>query len=202
MTGAGAPAARSLSPTLPFALLLAAIGIVLDQATKIVAEELLQRGEFVPWLGSGVGWQLVYNPGAAFGLPAPPWLFLVVTVIVVGVVVRSLPRTDSLVQATAYSLLLSGAIGNLVDRLLRPEDGFLSGEVVDFVAWGSFPRFNLADTWITVGFALLVIALWQEERRGEDDGGEDDGGEDDGGEAAVGADEPAPSTGRVTADDT
>lgn len=165
MTTVGAPVAWPQPLALRTSLLLAAIGVVLDQGTKIVAEELLQRGEFVPWLGSAVGWQLVYNPGAAFGLPAPPWVFLGVTAIVVVVVVRSLPRTDSMVQATAYGLLLSGAIGNLIDRVLRPEDGFLTGEVIDFVAWGSFPRFNLADTWITVGFALLVIALWQEERR-------------------------------------
>lgn len=146
-------------------LLLAAAGIVLDQATKLVAEEVLTRGVFVPFLGPSVGWQLVYNPGAAFGLPAPPWLFLIVTVLVVTIVVRSLPGTRSFLQATAYGMLLAGALGNLVDRLLRAQDGFLSGEVVDFVAWGTFPRFNLADAWITVGFALLVGALFLEERR-------------------------------------
>lgn len=146
------------------ALLMAAGGVVLDQGTKVLAERVLDGGVYVPWLGSGVGWQLVYNPGAAFGLPAPPWVFLIVTAIVVGIVARALPGTRTLLQASAYGLLLSGALGNLLDRILRAEDGFLSGEVVDFVAWGSFPRFNLADSWITIGFALLVLALWREER--------------------------------------
>ncbi len=161
-------ATHSSTPVVGYALLLAAIGIVLDQATKVLAERVLEGGVFVPWLGDGVGWQLVFNPGAAFGLPAPPWLFLVVTGLVVVIVARALPHTTGLLPASAYGLLLSGALGNLLDRVLRAEDGFLSGEVVDFVAWGSFPRFNLADTWITVGFALLVVALLLEEREADD----------------------------------
>lgn len=147
------------------ALLLAAAGVVLDQATKVLAERVLEPSTFVPWLSEAFGWQLVFNPGAAFGLPAPPWVFLVVTTLVVAIVARALPNVQGLLPASAYGLLLSGALGNLVDRVTRAEDGFLTGEVVDFVAWGGFPRFNLADTWITVGFALLVIALWLEERR-------------------------------------
>jgi signal peptidase II len=81
----------------------------------------------------------------------------------------TLPRTSSSWQAAAYGLLLSGAVGNVIDRLVR--DGgpdapsFGGGEVVDFVAWGSFPRFNVADSAITVGFVLLVLTLWLDERR-------------------------------------
>lgn len=146
------------------ALLLATVGVVIDQATKVLAERVLDLGVFVPWLSGQVGWQLVYNPGAAFGIPAPPWVFLIVTIIVVGIVARALPASDTLLQATAYGLLLSGAIGNLFDRVLRAQDGPMTGEVVDFVAWGTFPRFNLADSWITIGFVLLVLALWREER--------------------------------------
>ncbi|WP_169786894.1 signal peptidase II [Nitriliruptor alkaliphilus] len=149
----------------PVAALIAAAGIVLDQATKLVALRLLEPGRFVPLLGDGVGWQLVENPGAAFGLRAPTWVFLVVAVLVVTIVVRSLPHAPTLLQASAYGLLLSGAIGNMFDRVLRAQDGFLSGKVVDFVAWGNFPRFNAADSWITIGFALLVIALLLEDRR-------------------------------------
>ncbi|MEX1178593.1 MAG: signal peptidase II [Nitriliruptor sp.] len=145
--------------------LLAAVGVVLDQATKLVAERLLEPGRFVPLVGDAVGWQLIGNPGAAFGLPVPAPIFLVVTALVVVIVVRSLTHTTSLLQASAYGLLLAGAVGNLIDRLVRAGEGFLSGEVVDFVAWGSFPRFNVADSLITVGFVLLVIALLLEDRR-------------------------------------
>ena len=139
--------------------------VVLDQATKEAAEALLRPGQFVPWLGEHIGWQLIYNPGGAFGLPLPHWLFLVVTVGVLVLVGRILPRSHTLLAATAYGMLLAGAVGNVLDRLFRPGgEVFGSGYVVDFVAWGTFPRFNVADSSITVGFALLVLALWREER--------------------------------------
>ncbi|GGI04355.1 signal peptidase II [Egicoccus halophilus] len=151
------------------ALLLAAAVVVLDQATKEIAEAALGMGEYAPLFGDAVGWQLVYNPGAAFGLPAPAWLFLVVTVLVTVIVARALPRTTSLLPACAYGLLLAGALGNAIDRLVRPNvvgerSGFFQGDVVDFVAWGNFPRFNVADAAITVGFVLLALALWREEQ--------------------------------------
>ena len=166
---AGAAAALTPHPlAIPVGVIVTPAFVVLDQATKELAESLLEPGRFVPWLGSGVGWQLVYNPGGAFGLPAPSWLFLGVTVIVLVLVARALPRSASLTGAVAFGMLLAGALGNALDRLLRagdPEGGFGGGYVVDFVAWGSFPRFNVADSAITVGFVLLVLALWLEERR-------------------------------------
>jgi signal peptidase II len=167
--GSNAPQHHRHALAIPVGLVVAAAVIVLDQATKQLAEELLVRGEFVPWLSDRIGWQLVYNPGAAFGIPAPIWLPLSVTVVVVIIVARALPRTTRLLPATSYGLLLAGAIGNVIDRLFRAGegDGFGSGEVVDFIAWGAFPRFNVADSAITIGFVLLVVALWQEERSPE-----------------------------------
>jgi signal peptidase II len=149
----------------PVLVAVTLLGVVLDQATKLLALEVLEPGRFVPLVGDAVGWQLVFNPGAAFGMPVPAPAFLAVSVLVVIIVVRSLPHTSSLLQVTAYGLLLAGAFGNLIDRVAYAEDGFLTGEVVDFVAWGSFPRFNVADACITVGFVLLVVALAVEERR-------------------------------------
>ncbi len=200
-------------------VVVALVFVVLDQITKEIAEATLQPGRYVPWIGEHIGWQLVYNPGGAFGIRMPQWIFLLVTVVVVLVVGRALPRTGSRLTATAYGLLLSGALGNVVDRLVRdgPADGpaFGGGSVVDFVAWGTFPRFNVADSAITVGFVLLVIALWREERHaavvfGADDGVEeadtdlsaspDPGGPDRGGAVVVrypdqdgaGTDDPEP----------
>lgn len=149
---------------------IAAVLVVLDQLTKQYVESVLERGEFISFIGPYVGWQLVYNPGGAFGLPAPTWLFLVVTVVVTVIVLRTLPHTPSLLPAVAYGMLLAGALGNALDRLLRPSvtgvnEGFFSGDVVDFVAWGTFPRFNVADSAITVGLVLLVLAFILEERR-------------------------------------
>ncbi len=159
------PAAGRHPWSVRIGLLVAAVLAVLDQATKQLAEALLDPGVYVPLVGPSIGWQLVYNPGGAFGLPAPSWLFLVVTVLVVAIVLRMLPRTPTLLHAVALGMLLAGAVGNLVDRLFRPGDpGLLGGHVVDFVAWGTFPRFNVADSAITVGVVLLFLALLREER--------------------------------------
>ncbi len=150
-------------------LLTAAIAFLLDQSTKHVAETVLVRSRMVSWLGPKVGWQLTYNDGGAFGFPAPSVFFLVVTVVVTVIVVRNLPIVTRPSQAVAYGLLLAGAVGNATDRVLRTGDPgdarFLHGHVIDFVAWGSFPRFNVADVSITCGFALLLLTLWLEERR-------------------------------------
>src|SRR5690606_7497397 len=123
----------------------------------------------VPLFGDAVGWQLVYNPGAAFGVAVPVWVLMIVTVLIVAIVARALPRTEPLLQAGAYALLLAGRLCNRIDRLLRPNrigevSGFFRGHVVDFVACVSFPRFNVADSAIPVGFVLLTVSLWLEER--------------------------------------
>lgn len=167
-TPGGHPHARLLG------LIITAVIVAVDQAVKVLVEAVLQRGEFVPLLGPHIGWQLVYNPGGAFGFLAPPWVFLTVTIAVTVIVVRTLPRTTHLLPAAAYGLLLGGALGNAVDRLLRESvtgvgDGWFAGDVVDFVAWGSFPRFNVADAAITIGVVLLGIALLREERQRDDD---------------------------------
>lgn len=162
--------ARPASSALPMwvGYVVAATWVVLDQATKRVAQVQLDLGIEVPWLSDQVGWQLTRNDGGAFGVDAPSWIFLVVTVVVTVIVVRNLPRTERAATATAYGLLLAGALGNGIDRVFRAGDAgdpaFFHGHVIDFIAWGSFPRFNLADTAITLGFVLLVIDLVIDER--------------------------------------
>jgi signal peptidase II len=159
-------------PSLNWTLLVAVVSavVVADQLVKRLALAQLEPGVYVPLVGSRIGWQLVFNPGAAFGLPLPPVVFPLVTLVVLVLVVRSLPSEPAPLLVGAQSLIVGGAIGNVVDRIVRAEDGVLfSGRVVDFVAWGSFPRFNVADAAITVGVALVVLALMLEERRARQD---------------------------------
>lgn len=150
---------RWLGPAVALAL------VVLDQVVKYAVEQVLEPGVFVPWVSDSIGWQLVYNDGAAFGLPLPWWAFLVVASVVVVVVWRNLPQVVRILPVVAYGMLTAGALGNVVDRLVRAGDPgdprFLHGHVVDFVAWGTFPRFNVADAAITVGFVLLAWDLWR-----------------------------------------
>lgn len=175
-------------------LLLAAATLVLDQATKSLADRLLIPNrlvevlpDWVPFFSQGWGWQLIYNPGGALGFDPEgaigralgeaagaflgEWFFILVTVFVTVIVVRNLPRATRLRSGAAYGLLLSGAWGNGLDRVLRPP-GFPGGQVVDFIAVRVpefFPfgpdlaRFNVADVAIGVGFVLLLRALAAEE---------------------------------------
>jgi signal peptidase II len=144
--------------------------VIIDQATKHLAVSYLQTGRNVAWLSEGFGWQLTFNDGGAFGVDAPSAFFLVVTVVVTVIVVRQTPGLQTELAAWAYGLLLAGAWGNALDRVFRLGDPgdprFFHGHVVDFVAWGSWPRFNGADVAITFGFVLLVVQLWSEERAG------------------------------------
>lgn len=149
---------------LTIGLLVAAAGLLADQATKALAVRNLHLGEVIEFPGP-LYFSLTFNEGAAFGIPAPWWVFLVVTGLVFYLVVRNLPRAVSAVEPIAYGLLLAGALGNVTDRLLRPDpDGFARGEVVDFIASSFWPTFNIADVCITTGFLLLVVGAWRHER--------------------------------------
>ena len=144
------------------AMILAMAGWILDQATKTLAVRTLTAR--VIDLPGPFHLHLVHNDGAAFGLSAPWWLFLVVTVVVAAVVVRNLPRATGWLDASAYGLLLAGALGNVTDRLVRPPR-FARGEVVDFIGSSVWPTFNIADVCITIGFILLVAGVLMAEHR-------------------------------------
>jgi signal peptidase II len=132
--------------------------LVLDQCTKAWAVVRLDRGAI--WLvGDDVGLRLSRNPGGAFSLFQGYTPLLAVVAIVFSVVLaRAVTRTRHPLTLVGLALVLGGALGNLVDRLTR-SPGVLRGAVVDFVAVGSFPTFNVADAAITVGAVLLVVAI-------------------------------------------
>lgn len=147
--------------------LVAAAGLVLDQATKAVALRALGSGRVIDLPGP-LHLQLTRNAGAAFGIPAPWWLFLVVTVVVLVLVGKNLGRARTLLEPIAYGLLVAGALGNVTDRLTRPHpEGVGRGEVIDFIASTFFPTFNVADICITFGFGLLLIASYLHEQSAE-----------------------------------
>jgi signal peptidase II len=130
----------------------AAVILALDQLTKHVVRATLERGEAFPesW---PVRFVHVTNTGAAFGILQEQNVFLVVTT-VVGVVAILVyywyPPFEHAIMTVAVGMLLGGAIGNLSDRLRL-------GEVTDFIDFPRYPSFNVADSSIVVGVALLVI---------------------------------------------
>lgn len=137
-------------------LLVAAGVVILDQITKVIAEDQLDRP--VSLIDGFLGLRLTRNDGAAFSMFQGGGQ--VVAIIALGVsiwLVMLLRRSERWPERLALSLILGGAIGNLVDRVVRAEDGFADGAVVDFIDLWVIPTFNVADAAITVGATLLVL---------------------------------------------
>ncbi|MGG6432129.1 signal peptidase II [Anoxybacillus sp. D401a] len=152
--------------------LLAFVVIVIDQWTKWLVVRYMELGESIPIIENVLYLTSHRNRGAAWGmLQGQFWLFYFITIVVViGIIVyiQRLQPTERLF-GVALGLMLGGAIGNFIDRVLRKE-------VVDFVHTYifdySFPIFNVADAALTIGVALLFIQTWTEEkkRKGMSDG--------------------------------
>jgi signal peptidase II len=143
-----------------FTLVVVTVAVLLvDQLSKAWAVRELTPGERSDLVGDLLGIQLVFNPGAALSIATGmTWLLTLVAVVVVAVIVRASRRIGSALWAVALGLLLGGAIGNLVDRMLR-DPGVARGHVVDFIAYGDFFVGNVADIAIVVAAVLIVLAV-------------------------------------------
>lgn len=142
-------------------LWLSGLVIMLDQLTKAMAESYLSMHSAVTVIPGFFDLVLAYNEGAAFSFLADAggwqrWFFTALAIAVSVFLIlwlRRLPSNERM-MAIALSLILGGAIGNLIDRIRY-------GHVVDFISWyyGDYrwPAFNLADSAITLGAALLII---------------------------------------------
>jgi len=132
--------------------------LVLDQVTKRWAVSALSDGPTGKWLG--VRFNLYFNPGASFSTfsdgSAGPVLGVLAFVISLALLRAALKATDRW-SPYIYAIIAGGALGNFADRVLRAEDGILSGTVVDFIDFGWWPVFNIADSALIGGVALLVL---------------------------------------------
>jgi signal peptidase II len=142
-----------------------ALAVPLDQLTKWWISRTLGYADEIPVIDGFFHLTHVRNPGAAFGIlatsPEPVRIFFFIGVALVAIALilsffHKLAPGDRF-SALSLGLILSGAIGNLIDRVRF-------GEVVDFLhfrLWGGYtwPDFNLADSFIVVGVMLLVIEL-------------------------------------------
>ncbi|MEV1156818.1 signal peptidase II [Micromonospora chokoriensis] len=138
-------------------VLIAAVVLASDQATKYWAESALSDGQIISIVGDLLSLRLVYNPGAAFSIgSAYTWIFAVfaaAAVVAVTVVAR---RVTSRPWAVALGLVLGGATTHLLDRLFR-EPGFARGHVVDFIDYAGFFVGNVADIALVVGVAIVML---------------------------------------------
>jgi signal peptidase II len=147
-----------------FTGIFALVILGVDQATKWWAESTLELREYHPLIGDFLGWRLVYNPGAAFGLASEvTWvLTLFAAAAVIGLTIFGAKNTRWS-WAVGISFLLGGAISHLGDRLFR-DPGFGEGHIVDFIDYAGFFVGNVADAFLVVGaLYLVVISLFQKE---------------------------------------
>lgn len=136
---------------------VAVLALALDIATKVVVVDRLEGRPPVQLLGGLLTLLHTRNPGAAFGIGAGATvLFTLIALGVVAFIARTARQVRSSGWALSLGLLLGGASGNLVDRLLRSPGPF-RGHVVDWIAVPHWPAFNVADSAIVAGGGLAVL---------------------------------------------
>ena len=139
-------------------LALAATAVALDQGTKAIVRARLELYEVWPAGWEIIRFQHIQNTGAAFGILQGAGTFLVVTtfIVIAGMTafLLTLPSHGRLYHV-ALALILGGAVGNLIDRLRL-------GAVTDFIDPTHYPAFNLADSCIVCGVALLAYLSFRE----------------------------------------
>jgi signal peptidase II len=134
--------------------LAACITLLLDQWTKHIVSTTFESGESRIVVPHVLWWTYVQNHRGAFGLfGSQAWLLVVMAIAVLGIfwfAFRDAAAQSGLVRV-AFGAIVGGAVGNIVDR-------FHYGFVVDFIDLHWWPVFNVADSCITVGVALLVLS--------------------------------------------
>ncbi|QEM67076.1 signal peptidase II [Geobacter sp. FeAm09] len=147
---------------------IAVIGLIADQITKLYIDRSMQMFQSIPVIDGLFNITYVRNKGAAFSfLSHASWrlpFFIAISAIAAVVIVIAFNRlrNDQQLAQVSLAMIFSGAVGNLVDRVRL-------GEVIDFldVYWKAhhWPAFNVADSLICVGVALLALDMLREEQR-------------------------------------
>lgn len=156
------PSARTRARPLAIALLVAFAAVVLDQGTKTLALLNLSETECIPVLGDLFGLQLAFNPGTVMSLGADTtWIITIIATAACIALIIAATRVQTTGYVISIGLVLGGAIGNLLDRLLAPP-GFGIGHVTDFLAYGTLFIGNIADIILGVGVGLGVLTYLQQ----------------------------------------
>ncbi|PSL24840.1 signal peptidase II [Planomicrobium soli] len=146
---------------------IALLIVALDQWTKWLVMKNMELGERIILADPYLAWLSHRNRGAAWGmLEGQMWLFAIITIaVIIGILYyfHAQAKGKPLFQLSLM-VILGGAIGNFIDRMLR-------GEVVDFIAVlipiinYEFPIFNVADAALTVGVVLMIIFIIYDEKQ-------------------------------------
>ena len=135
--------------------------ILLDRLTKIYFSSLLSNGESLPVFPNVLHMTLVHNTGIAFGLFKDYGIvFIVIPIFAIILLIfniyyyRQNNEALSRTYILAFSLILGGAIGNLIDRIRY-------GYVIDFLDFRIWPVFNIADSAITIGAVIIALKCFR-----------------------------------------
>lgn len=152
-------------------LVIIAVSIIADQITKYAVVANMTQGQSIPVIQDVLHITYVTNDGAAMGMMDDyRWIFMSVsTVALIAMIVWicfSYKKMSKL-SGIAFSMIIGGGIGNMIDRVFNGEV-FGDGVVVDFIDFCAFPNlwkwiFNLADSLVCVGVALVVVDMIIEE---------------------------------------
>lgn len=137
--------------------LVASATLLVDLVTKTWAVATLSTGEPREVIGSLLKFHYARNSGAAFSLgTGSTWIFTLIAIAVVIAIVFYAKRVENRMWATAFGLVLGGALGNLADRVFRAPGAF-HGHVVDWIELPHWPIFNIADSAIVIAACLIVL---------------------------------------------
>lgn len=130
--------------------------VLLDQLTKYLVSKYMPLSQSIPLIKNVLYLTYIHNTGAGFGI-LRGWntILIFISLIVIGII---LFYFDKIIKERyihiPISLILGGAIGNLIDRV------FL-GYVIDFIDFRIWPAFNVADSCITIGALWLIVYFWK-----------------------------------------
>lgn len=149
-------------------LIVAITALLADVFTKELALDRLGLFRRIDFLGGFLRFDLTFNEGGVFGImQGHKIFFLVVSIIVLALMTGYYfyEKNMNLMFRIAMALIIGGAIGNIIDRLIPGRPG-----VVDFISVGvdgfyRWPTFNIADSVIVAGAFMIIIAVYVEEKR-------------------------------------
>ncbi len=150
------------------ALILLGLFIVFsDQLSKQLVEKYLYLGQSIPVVPEIFHITLLRNPGALFGfMPGGRWIFIIVTLVslaIMALLMIEIPR-DKLYMRLGMTLIIGGALGNLIDRLRF-------GYVIDFIDFRFWPVFNIADTVLCLGAVFFLFEYITSSLKNDQSGG-------------------------------
>ncbi len=159
-------------------LIITALVILLDQISKIVIRATMEIRQIVPVFGDLFRLRYVTNTGAAFSMSTGSiqtdrWILTAVGILASALIVYLLYKQDQIVPKICFAMILGGALGNLIDRVIYGKvTDFLDSDFPDFIM-ERWPVFNVADSSIVIAITLYIIYIVFFEKKIETRSGEE-----------------------------